>query len=74
MPILKWPVGDPIVEPMPEDARTERPFAWEDAPLAVALARVQALERTSAALMARVAEMERQVKDLRTPPFQPILP
>jgi hypothetical protein len=68
-----WPAGEPG-QPPDDAPRVPRFFVAEPQGQTAIFAYVASVERKVEALTARVAELERQVKDLRQPPFQPILP
>jgi hypothetical protein len=68
----RWPVGQPV-QPPDDTPRVPRFFAEPQGQTAI-FAYVASVERKVEALAARVAVLELQVKDLREPPFQPILP
>jgi hypothetical protein len=82
MTTVTWPAGEPG-QPPDDAPRVPRFFAEpqglttsisEQPELAARFEHVVSVERKVEALAARVAVLELQVKDLREPPFQPILP
>jgi hypothetical protein len=72
MTTVTWPAGEPG-HPPDDTPRVPRFFAEPQGQTAI-FAYVASVERKVEALAARIAVLERQVKDLREPPFQPILP